>query len=294
MFAALADYLVVEWWRIVTLFALFFCIKIIQRLRAERPDYTSCRNPDCVRCRRQIQPNMTLAGKVLRDCGRVRTWMESYANQKSRDSSILLQLPDLPTPNFVHPEYHLYEVEILESNWRTIWDECRCLVDGAFDDQLEDKCGVWKSNETPDGGWSVFYLYNQGKKWDDNAKYCPKTMKIIEMLDDRLDDCCFGNVAVSVIQPKTIIPSHYGPTNVRTRCHLGLQIPETGCSLYVDGIEEKWKEGKCLLFNDSYLHSVEYKPSQEGKVRVVFMIDLWHFDLTKNERQAIKHLYPST
>ena len=67
--------------------------------------------------------------------------------------------------------------------------------------------------------------------------------------------------------------------------------------LTVDGETLTWDDGKCLVFDDSYLHSVKHTsfnndkyPSNEiieQEDRVVLIIDLWHPDLSEEEREAI-------
>jgi hypothetical protein len=69
--------------------------------------------------------------------------------------------------------------------------------------------------------------------------------------------------------------------------------------------------GKCLVFDDSLQHSaIHPKPDQRsssrggggggsgggrdgGGPRVVLIVDLWHPDLTLDERTALSHVYPA-
>lgn len=37
------------------------------------------------------------------------------------------------------------------------------------------------------------------------------------------------------------------------RCHLGLIVPD-GCGITVHGKTKKWAEGKCIVFDDTYVH----------------------------------------
>jgi aspartate beta-hydroxylase len=50
--------------------------------------------------------------------------------------------------------------------------------------------------------------------------------------------------------------------------------------------EEKyeWREGRCLIFDDSFEHEVWNDSDSE---RVVLIIDFWHPELTAAERWAI-------
>jgi aspartyl/asparaginyl beta-hydroxylase (cupin superfamily) len=59
--------------------------------------------------------------------------------------------------------------------------------------------------------------------------------------------------------------------------------------LTVDGQTTTWENGKCLIFDDSYLHSVKHEANKnsEQEDRVVLIIDLWHPDLSEEERDAI-------
>ena len=37
----------------------------------------------------------------------------------------------------------------------------------------------------------------------------------------------FGNALISVLEPRSSIAPHCGPTNLRVRCHIGLQVHVT-------------------------------------------------------------------
>jgi len=63
--------------------------------------------------------------------------------------------------------------------------------------------------------------------------------------------------------------------------------------LVVAGQSIHWSQGKCVLFDDSYLHLV--RPSSEYLAlssRAVLMIDLWNINLTDHEREALKLMFP--
>lgn len=79
----------------------------------------------------------------------------------------------------------------------------------------------WKRNRTPQGSWDVFHLINQGLEVPENCNRCPKTMAVIWSLQSAMVENVFGNVMFSVLKSGTVITEHYGPTNIRLRCHLG-------------------------------------------------------------------------
>lgn len=86
------------------------------------------------------------------------------------------------------------------------------------------------------------------------------------------------------------------------------------CILCVDDQSLEWEEGSCLVFDDSFLHSVThlaeevflYRRPDEGRDgssdeergrfcsatdRVVLIVDLWHPVLTKEEKEAINLVF---
>lgn len=87
----------------------------------------------------------------------------------------------------------------------------------------------------------------------------------------------------------THVHAHSGPTNCRLRAHLGLKVPSdpTGLStLRVADQQLTWEEGKLLVFDDSFDHEVWYDNPQR-EPRIVLIMDLWHPELTKAQRQSL-------
>ncbi|XP_063396685.1 aspartate beta-hydroxylase domain-containing protein 2-like isoform X2 [Mytilus trossulus] len=66
------------------------------------------------------------------------------------------------------------------------------------------------------------------------------------------------------------------------------------CSIVVDGQKKSWRNGKVILFDDSYLHGVEYTHDvrDENKYRAVLMMDMWHPDITKEEQKILSYMFP--
>lgn len=73
---------------------------------------------------------------------------------------------------------------------------------------------------------------------------------------------------------------------MRVRCHLGIEIPEN-CRLRVGDRMLTWREGECLILDDSFSHEVW---NNSDKHRVVLVVDLWHPDLSRRERGLIEGL----
>ena len=81
-----------------------------------------------------------------------------------------------------------------------------------------------------------------------------------------------GSAYFSLLQPKTHLKAHCGPTNLRLRMHFGLFVPK-GCRIRVHDETRAWNEGECLLFDDSFEHEVWHDGTGD---RIVLICDMWH------------------
>lgn len=136
------------------------------------------------------------------------------------------------------------------------------------------------------GAWDVFLFYERGRKNEENCARCPTITRIIESHDTVLTQA--GLLYVSKLSPGTHIRPHRGPTNVRLRCHLGVRIPEGDCGLRVGGETRRWRQGECLVFDDSLEHEAW---NHTGEPRIVLIIDFWHPDLTPAEIAFLEGLH---
>jgi aspartate beta-hydroxylase len=97
-----------------------------------------------------------------------------------------------------------------------------------------------------------------------------------------------GLTYFSRLAPDTQIAAHCGPTNLRVRCHLGLDIPAGDCGLRAGGETRSWQTGKCLVFDDRFEHEA-WNRTRES--RTILVVDLWHPDLSREEITAIRGLH---
>ena len=89
----------------------------------------------------------------------------------------------------------------------------------------------------------------------------------------------------------------------------GLETPPD-CTLTVGDQTVTWEPGACLVFDDSFLHCVEHagppviEDEDEGSTllargprrssasaRAVLIVDLWHPDLSADERDVIDNVF---
>ncbi len=158
----------------------------------------------------------------------------------------------------------------------------------------------WGTNTIPTGRWRVFPLYNQGVKVEENAVRCPETSRFLESLAAFMKGSVFGHAMFSSLEPRSTIEPHTGPCNFRLRCHLALQTPPVGCNMRVGERTISWETGKLLVFDDSYVHTVEYSNQSTDvtkervtKQRVLLIFDVWHPEVTNEERKALEFIFAS-
>ena len=109
------------------------------------------------------------------------------------------------------------------------------------------------------------------------AACAPQTVAAIEA--NRTVLSLGGLAYFSMLEPGTRIAPHTGPTNMRLRCHFGIDVPE-GCGLRVGGIERTWEERRCLVFDDSFRHEAW---NDGNRPRIALVVDLRHPDLADDE-----------
>ncbi len=94
-----------------------------------------------------------------------------------------------------------------------------------------------------------------------------------------------GLAYFSRLGPDSRASRHRGPTNVRLRCHLGIDLPDSECGITVDGVSYSWKNGRRLGFDDSLPHEAWNDSIRE---RLVLIVDLWHPDRTDDEVRLLE------
>jgi aspartyl/asparaginyl beta-hydroxylase (cupin superfamily) len=146
----------------------------------------------------------------------------------------------------------------------------------------------WKPlNQNPD--WTAIHLWRNGELIEANAGHCPQTLKLLEGIPQPKVSGSGPNAMFSLLAPGTAIPPHVGVSNARLVCHLPLVVPE-GCWFRVGGETRHWKRGEAFVFDDTMEHEA-LNPSSE--LRVVFIFDIWHPDLSETEREAVTALIGS-
>lgn len=122
------------------------------------------------------------------------------------------------------------------------------------------------------GRWdSIFLFGTRGALNDAVAPLFPRTLELLRSVP-----LCttFGFAMFSTLQPGTHILPHTGSSNLRLRHHLC--VASTGddlASIRVGSESRVWRDGECLVFDDSYEHEVHNRSSRP---RTVLIVDTWH------------------
>ncbi|MDE2461085.1 MAG: aspartyl/asparaginyl beta-hydroxylase domain-containing protein [Gammaproteobacteria bacterium] len=141
----------------------------------------------------------------------------------------------------------------------------------------------WESlNYSPN--WNAFFFYRDGHRFDDNCARCPVTADLLDTLPLSRVAEHSPETFFSVLKPGAHIPPHTGVINTRLVVHLPLIIPPD-CGIRVGTETRGWKEGECLVFDDTFEHEAWNK---SGRTRVVLIFDVWNPYLTDVERQAMR------
>ena len=145
----------------------------------------------------------------------------------------------------------------LESNWYIIKQEL---------DQLPPKDFIpYPERYLLDDrrGWDIFGLYFLGVRIDLNCDLCPETAKYLKAIPGMM------TAGFSLLAPGAHIVPHSGKSIGVLRCHLGLTVPEQ-CALRVGADVRPWREGQCLIFDDTYEHEAW---NLSDRPRIVLLLD---------------------
>jgi aspartyl/asparaginyl beta-hydroxylase (cupin superfamily) len=156
-------------------------------------------------------------------------------------------------------------IATIETDWRKIRAELEPL--------LADRARLPPFHEiSPDqkyishgDHWKVFILFGFGVASERNCARCPETARLLRGVPG-LQSALF-----SILAPRYHIPTHRGVTKSLLRAHLGLVIPEQreNCRMRVGDATVCWEQGRCVVFDDFYLHEV-WNDTDEERVVLIF------------------------
>ena len=126
------------------------------------------------------------------------------------------------------------------------------------------------------GKWEQLVLYDNGEMVERACELFPVTTSVVSTISETSH---LGMISLSMVFPGTHIIPHCGPTNARLRVHLCI-CESQDAYIFVGGHELRWKEGECIMFDDSFEHEVWHR----GRApRIVLILDVWHPGLAPEE-----------
>jgi beta-hydroxylase len=118
-----------------------------------------------------------------------------------------------------------------------------------------------------DENWKAAPIILFNYLFKENAKRCPETFKIIS----RLPGCC--GAMFSVLEPGKYIPPHRGIYKGAYRCLLTLRVqPNAECWIKVNNQKLYFKEGDCIVFDETIEHEVL---NESTSPRIVLFLDFY-------------------
>jgi beta-hydroxylase len=104
----------------------------------------------------------------------------------------------------------------------------------------------------PPDGWRSFFLHGYGYPVEENIARCPATAAAVAKIPG------LNSAFFSILSPGAHIPRHRGVTKAILTAHLGLVVPANGldCRMQVDEEMLHWREGRTLVFDDTFPHEV--------------------------------------
>lgn len=162
------------------------------------------------------------------------------------------------------------ELKLLEENWETIREEALALQEQQHFDNL-NKPGEAAHYDVGfrtfyKYGWRKFYLKWYGYNHASALRLCPKTVEIVNQVK------CINGAMFSILPPGSKLTRHLDPFACSLRYHLGLNTPNSDdCFISVDGQTYSWRDGKALLFDETYIHFVR---NDTDSHRLILMCDV--------------------
>jgi len=170
----------------------------------------------------------------------------------------------VPTTPRLNPE-DFPQLEPLGRNWEMIREEARTLA-GEGHIKKSDKHNDVAFNTFFKRGWKRFYLKWYGDPLPSARQLCPRTVELIESIPS------INAAMFTFLPPRSRLGRHRDPFAGSLRYHLGLDTPNSDdCRIYIDGEPYSWRDGEAVLFDETYIHSVE---NETDRSRLILFCDV--------------------
>jgi aspartate beta-hydroxylase len=245
---------------------------------------------------RILQPHVDAFGREamarVAEALRIHVGTQAAPQGDPRQQPKFFWMPSLP-PTAFFPRSDFAWYDALEAAAPAIGEELRGVLDAGH--ELAPFLQIDDANVEEDylGGdpqsrsWDALFFYRHGERRAQAHADCPRTSLALQGVPlTRIADHA-PEVLFSVLAPQTHIKPHHGVTNTRVVTHLPLVIPPGDCALVVGGQSHAWQAGRCVTFDDTFLHEAWNRTDQR---RVVLILDTWNPFLRAEECIALKDL----
>ena len=200
-------------------------------------------------------------------------------------------LPDMPYQPF-YPSEELPWVKEVETATDAMKAELSTFLASraqAFAPYIHG--GPELPGQTPDAlkyhdNWTAAFLIRDGAEDSEWSAGCPTVSALMDTLPLTAIKGFSPSVLFSKLKPGARIDPHTGLLNCRLICHLPLVVP-AGCGLRVGDERRDVVRGEVWAFDDSINHEAWNNSADD---RIVLIFDVWHPDLTEQERRDITSL----
>jgi aspartate beta-hydroxylase len=136
-------------------------------------------------------------------------------------------------------------------------------------------------------GWKNLFFF---RDYEGDAELLAKVPSIKAIADrfgpEQLDRF---ELFLSVLEPGTHIPAHFGGSNAKLTLHLPLSIPEGDTAIRVDTETRGWKDGEMMIFDDTFEHEAWNRTKTP---RAVLLLKAYHPELTVEEVGVLEMFAP--
>ena len=157
------------------------------------------------------------------------------------------------------------QLDLLQGNWQKIREEAMHLFDEGFIRSAEKHSDA-SFNSFFKQGWKRFYLKWYGEPLASAEALCPETVKLLNAIPS------VKAAMFALLPPGSKLNPHRDPFAGSLRYHLGLITPNSDdCRIFVDGEMHAWRDGKDVVFDETYVHWAENRTDQ---TRVILFADV--------------------
>ena len=182
-----------------------------------------------------------------------------------------------PVSATLEREYQAIRKEVATLDWDTLPLTKNTYGNGRIGRSTRLECAnrtrvlaACDPNDLQEVGWRLL-LVNTGHA---RSTFTERARESLPTLVDIIEkNPVITAASISMLPPRSHIPAHIGYSYMIKRLMLGVEVPQANdqCFLCVNGEKGYWLEGKTILFDDTFPHSVTNLADEQ---RVVVYMDV--------------------